>query len=241
MRDLAWDGYPNARDLGGLPTPLSPTGASAFGRIARGPRRELLTDSGWAAAKTWGLRTVIDLRCAHEVGLRDGDPAVSPGALTGTIVVSAPTEDQSDPEFQRVCFPILDSPEYWQHNWRLQPHLVRTTLETIAAARPGMLVHCSAGRDRTGMISAILLGNAGVPPDAVADDYARSVREMAGSASHAPTTDRQAAWTAAEVDDWLATAAPTVRATAARTAELFDTLGVAHPVRTRLRELLTAP
>lgn len=241
MRDLAWDGYPNARDLGGLPTPLSPTGATAFGRVARGPRRELLTDSGWAAANTWGLRTVVDLRCPHEVGLRDGDPAVSSGALTGTNVISAPTEDQSDPEFQRVCFPILDSPEYWQHNWRLQPHLVRTTLETIAAARPGMLVHCSAGRDRTGMISALLLGNAGVPPDVVADDYARSVRAMAGSASHEPTTDRQAAWTAAEVDDWLTTATSTVRETAERAAEIFDTLGVAHPVRTRLRDLLTAP
>lgn len=61
------------------------------------------------------------------------------------------------PEFRAVCLPILDSPEYWQHNVRILPDLVRKTLEAIAASVPGVFVHCAAGRDRTGMISALLL------------------------------------------------------------------------------------
>ncbi len=204
MRELDWDGYRNVRDLGGLPTPSSPTGATQRGRIARGPRRELLTDRGWQDARVWGLRSVVDLRCADEVGRREGDPLVAPDALTDITVVAAPTEDQDDPEFREVCFPILDSPEYWRHNWRILPDLVLGALRAIADAPSGVLVHCSAGRDRTGMISTLLLANAGVPPTAVAEDHAASVRAMAGTGTHAPG-DRQATWDADQVTEWLAT------------------------------------
>jgi len=238
MRTLAWDGYINARDLGGLPTPLSATGETAYGRIARGPRRERLTAKGWLDARAWGLKSVVDLRNEYEAGRRDHDPEVPTTAIGRVTIVSAPTEDQDDPEFQRVCFPILDSPEYWRHNWRLQPELVRGALEAIAAAEPGMLVHCSAGRDRTGMISTILLGNAGVEADAIADDYAASVRAMAGAVQHAPTTDRQSTWTSAQVDEWLQDKLPIVRDVAANAEATMDSLRVAPAARNRLRDLL---
>lgn len=241
MRELRWDGCRNVRDLGGLDTPLSVTGRTMPGRIARGPRRERLTEQGWHDARGWGLATVVDLRCQYEAGTREGDPAVGSEALAGIDVVHAPTEDHDDGEFREVCFPILDSPAYWQHNWRILPGLVRRTLTAIAEARPGVLVHCSAGRDRTGMISALLLGNAGVAPHDVAEDYAASVREMAGTATHAPTHDRQAAWTPKRVETWLAQTTPIVQDIAARTDEAFDVLGLSPDVRTRLRELLVAP
>ncbi|GAA1209281.1 hypothetical protein GCM10009655_05420 [Rhodoglobus aureus] len=141
MDDLTWDGYINARDLGGLPTPLSGTGLTVAGRVARDPRRERLTAAGWQAAHAWGLTSVVDLRCAYEIGPGEDDPEVPAEALAGIAIVNAPTEDQDDAEFMRVCVPILDSREYWAHNWRLQPHLVRGALEAIASSRPGTLVH----------------------------------------------------------------------------------------------------
>jgi protein-tyrosine phosphatase len=238
MRELLWDGYVNARDLGGLPTSLSPTGFTAFGRVARGPRRERLTAAGWGDANTWGLSTIVDLRCASEVGRRDGDPEATIPAAT---VVHAPTEDQDNPEFRAVCFPILDSPEYWQHNWRILPNLVRTTLHEIAHAEPGILVHCSAGRDRTGMISALLLAHAGVAPALVAEDYAESVRAMAGSATHAPTHDRQASWTTAQTENWIAETSPIVENAAGQVDVVFDQIGLPRADRARLRALLTEP
>lgn len=241
MRRLDWHGYRNARDLGGLPTPLSPTGATIPARVARGPRRELLTDEGWQDARRWGLATVVDLRCEYEIGARDGDPHVASGATAGVTVVRAPTEDQEDAEFQATCFPILDSPEYWRHNWRILPGLVRTTFEAVASAQPGVLVHCSAGRDRTGMISALLLGNAGVSPRIVADDWAESVRAMAGTPHNAPTPDRQSTWSQAEVESWIADKAPIVESVAADTAAVFESLEVDEAVSRRLRELLTDP
>ncbi|MBF4583203.1 tyrosine-protein phosphatase [Curtobacterium sp. VKM Ac-2865] len=238
MRDLVWDGYLNARDLGGLPTPLSATGATRFGRVARGPRRELLTEAGWRDARGWGLAAVVDLRCADEIGVRDGDPVVSLETREAVPVVSAPTEDQDDPEFRETCFPILDSPEYWRHNWRILPHLVLATLTAIADAPHGLLVHCSAGRDRTGMVSALLLSNAGVSPAVVAADYAESVRAMAGAKTHAPN-DRQATWGTDEVDEWIAATALIVEDVAADVDAAFATIGADADLRSRLRARLT--
>jgi protein-tyrosine phosphatase len=239
VRNLVWDGYLNARDLGGLPTPLSATGTTIFGRVARGPRRELLTEEGWRDARRWGLAAVVDLRCAYEIGVREGDPEVASEAMTNMSVMNAPTEDQENPEFREVCFPILDSPEYWRHNWRILPDLVLATLSAIAAAPAGVLVHCSAGRDRTGMISALLLSNAGVAPGDIAADYAESVRAMAGAKTHSPTKDRQAAWGSDEVESWIAETGPIVEDVAADPDAAFATIGVSSDLRIRLRKLLT--
>ena len=239
MRNLSWNGYFNARDLGGLPTPLSTTGSTIFKRVARGPRREMLTNAGWAQARHWGLSTVVDLRCVHEVGGREGDPVIDTGSLSKLVIVNAPTEDQDNPEFREVCFPILDSPAYWRHNWRILPNLVRQTMQAIANAKAGVLVHCSAGRDRTGMISALLLGNAGVSPDDVAKDYAESVRAMAGAKTHAPTHDRQASWSMAQVEQWITETTSIVRETASNADVTFDAIGLSQEERSRLRTLLT--
>ncbi|MGC4153144.1 MAG: tyrosine-protein phosphatase [Propionicimonas sp.] len=238
MRELAWDGYVNCRDLGALPVP---GGQTQPGRVARGPRREMVTSMGWQAARSWGLRAIVDLRCPDEVGRRPGDPAVREDDLSGITVFSAPTEDHSDAEFRRVCFPILDSPAYWQHSLRILPGLVRSCLETIAAAPPGTLIHCSAGRDRTGMITALLLANAGVAAEAIADDYAESVRAMAGVASNAPTFDRQAEWSEAKVSSWLAEVRPLVIGFVTQLDQQVDQIGLDRATRDRLRDRLLAP
>jgi hypothetical protein len=239
VRNLVWDGYLNARDLGGIATPLSSTGATIFRRVARGPRRELLSEEGWREARRWGLSSVVDLRCAYEIGAREGDPDVATEVMTTFSVINAPTEDQDDPEFREVCFPILDSPEYWRHNWRILPDLVRGALSAIADAPAGVLVHCSAGRDRTGMISALLLSNAGVAPRDVAADYAESVRAMAGATAHSPTKDRQAAWGSDEVENWILETSPIVEDLAADPDAAFATIGASPELRLRLRALLT--
>ena len=152
--------------------------------------------------------------------------------------MSAPTEDHENDEFRQTCFPILDSPEYWPHNLRILPSLVRGALLAVAAAEPGILIHCSAGRDRTGMVTALLLANAGVPADLVADDYAASVLAMAGVTTHAPTPDRQAAWNQTEAAAWLGHTRPLVIDFAASISTRLDTLGLAQDERQHLRQIL---
>jgi protein-tyrosine phosphatase len=238
VRNLDWDGYRNARDLGGFVTPMSSTGATVFGKVARGPRRELMTEAGWRQARQWGLSAVVDLRCADEIVAREGDPDVPPEATSRLSVVNAPTEDQENPEFREVCFPILDSPEYWRHNWRILPHLVLGSLTAIESAPTGVLVHCSAGRDRTGMVSALLLSNAGVAPSDVAADYAESVRAMASAKTHTPQ-DRQTAWRASEVESWIAQTSPIVEDVASDPDASFAAIGADSDLRESLRALLT--
>lgn len=237
MRILDWDGLRNVRDLGGLPTPLSPSSTTSLGRIARGPRRELLTTNGWRAATEWGLRSIVDLRQANEVGRRDADPdAEVPEAVFVTL---APTEDHNNAEFREVCFPILDSPEYWQHNVRILPELVRESLEAIASSEPGVLIHCAAGRDRTGMVSALLLANAGVPTANIVEDYTVSVRAMAGTAAGGPTHDRQATWSPTQVDLWLAEVTPHISRFVADPEAVLDEIELDVPTRHTLRGMLT--
>ena len=235
MRTLDWDGYLNCRDLGGLPTPSGPT---RRGRIARGARRELLTTAGWAQARAWGLRTIVDLRCADEVGPRNGDPTPNRDILNGVGIILSPTEDHANSEFRRTCFPMLDSPGYWPHNLRILPNLVRRTLEAIAGAEPGLLIHCSAGRDRTGMITALLLAHAGVAPDVIADDYAESVHIMAGAQSNSPTRDRQSTWGPTEIADWVAETRSLVIEFAAHPDQHLEQVGLGYADRDRLRSLL---
>lgn len=238
MRALAWDSTRNVRDLGGLPTPMATTGATSRGRVARGPRRELLTVTGWKDASDWGLRSIVDLRCDHEVGPRESDPVAAPPP--GVSIALVPTEDQNDPEFREVCFPILDSPEYWQHNVRILPELVRAALQAIADSEPGVFVHCSAGRDRTGMISALLLANAGVRVSDIVADYEESVRVMAGAAAHGgPTHDRQASWSPQQVTAWLSEVTPHLEAFVADPDGLMGVIGVEGETRLKLRRMLT--
>lgn len=237
MRDLSWDGYPNCRDLGGLPTA---SGArTQYGRIARGPRRELLSPAGWAAARAWGLRTVVDLRCPYETGAQPGDPEqTDPGEVA---VVSSPTEDHTNEEFRRVCFPILDSPAYWPHQVEILPGMLRDTLVRVAQARPGILVHCSAGRDRTGLVCALLLATAGVAAELIADDYATSVRVMAQVASHSPTADQHQGRSPEQVEQWVGQTRPLVLDFVAATDRHLAAIGLQPAVRDRLRTLLLAP
>lgn len=237
-RRLDWEGYPNARDLGGLPTRH---GRTRYRRIARGPRTESLTTAGWSSAWEWGLRTVVDLRCPAEAGSQPGDPPVPPSVMERLIMVSAPTEDHDNEDFRRVCFPILNSPEYWIHHLSILPDLVCAALGAIATARPGILVHCGAGRDRTGMIVALLLANAEVPAEIIADDYAESVREMAGRATNSPTGDSQSSWTSHQAEKWIAQVRPIVCEFAEHVSRHLDAIGVSQQQRTQLRRLLTDP
>jgi hypothetical protein len=50
---------------------------------------------------------------------------------------------------------------------------IAAAFEAAAAAPPGgVVVHCHAGKDRTGVLVGLLLAIAGVGPDSIADDYA---------------------------------------------------------------------
>lgn len=179
-----WDGAVNLRDLGGMP--LENGGTTAPGRVYRSGRPETLTDSGWADLRRAGVSTVIDLRNDAERLRRDTDPQVADGYADGIRIVHTPTEDPDDPEFLRVLGPWLDHPAGYADNVRMYPEKVAAVFTAIAHAPASVLVHCAAGRDRTGMVTAMLLRLTGVRTDAIVDDYASAFREASRRARELP-------------------------------------------------------
>jgi protein-tyrosine phosphatase len=171
---LTLDGVHNIRDLGGLP--MDRGGQTAAGRVLRGCAMTGLTAQGRAALLARGLATVIDLRSPAET-------AAAPVPFAGmpeVTVVQVPLFADLAPVSAMAADP----------GFRLE-HRYTAALETaaprfaavfagIAGAAPGALIfHCTAGKDRTGLIAALLLRLAGVPAAAVITDYARTATDGA--------------------------------------------------------------
>jgi protein-tyrosine phosphatase len=166
---LAVDGLVNLRDLGGLPTA---SGATTIpGRLLRSESPHSLTDSGLRALLELGVGTVVDLRTTSE---RERRPNELAGA--GVTVVHAPifTDEDEYPDHLATAAEV--------YCWWLRERGtgVATAMRAVAdAASAPILVHCHAGKDRTGVIVALVLRLAGVPAGPIADDYAISGVQLA--------------------------------------------------------------
>ena len=168
---VEWDGAVNAWHVAG--------------DVFRMGRREWLTESGWRQVHRRGIRTVIDLRNEAEIRRRETDPPVRAEALAGFDVVLAPTEDPDNREFRELCVPYLNDPSCYADNARLFPHLLARVFKAVAAAEGGVVIHCSAGRDRSGMIAAMLQDLAGDSDEAIVSGYQRSMRGINEHLRHA--------------------------------------------------------
>jgi protein-tyrosine phosphatase len=167
-RSVTWGGLHNARDLGGIVAGPSTT---RFGRFYRAPRLDDLGRDGFRQMEAAGVRSIVDLR---------NDNEVEPLELPDTIRRHHhPIEDHSDAEFMAAWSEHLSSPLYYADNLERWPAKIVGVFRAFAQAPAGGIVfHCSAGRDRTGLVAALLLQLVGVRNDAIVDDYEISVRAM---------------------------------------------------------------
>lgn len=191
-RAVDWEGFINTRDLGGLPTLDGRT--TRYGVYYRSADPRFVTDAGWSAARAAGLRTVVDLRNDDEI--RPGLPNSTEAA--GTVRVPPPAGGPAiPPDLSRVEVPIDDiadialwqrfntaglngTPLYFRPFLEAKPGRVAAAIRALARAAPGgVLFHCAAGRDRTGLVALVLETLAGVEPEAIADDYVHSAIALA--------------------------------------------------------------
>ncbi len=164
MRELRFDGFLNVRDLGGLP--LVGGGETRYRAIARSEAPLFLTPAGWDDLHRYGIRTLVDLRCPSE-----GEYA----PVNGIRRVAAPIWEFDDAELHRRGREKRGRAEHyalWMDYCRSR--MANAVAAVADAPKGGVLVHCHAGRDRTGIVSALLLSLAGVPDEAIADDYVAS-------------------------------------------------------------------
>ncbi len=163
----------NVRDLGGYPTVDGQQ--TRWRSLLRSDDLAQLTPAGVQAMADYGVQTVVDLRWREEIEL-------NPSLLAGHA-----------PHIRYVHVSLLaESPGRWRdlsrecekEMWKcvvLQQARseLREVLQAIAAASPGaLLFHCVAGKDRTGLIAALMLTLADVEADSIAADYAQSTRML---------------------------------------------------------------
>ncbi len=178
-RVLVWDGCVNVRDLGGLPT--AGGGTTRFGSVVRSDNARRLSDAGWEALVAHGVRRVVDLRTAGEL---DEDPPRELPIEAVHVSLLGAFDDAAAKDLDARVAHIADSAEqtravYVEFLERFPANFASAVAAVAGASEGGVLVHCAAGKDRTGLVVALLLSLAGVPEDAIAEDYAESEANLA--------------------------------------------------------------
>jgi protein-tyrosine phosphatase len=168
-RQILLQGAHNVRDLGGYPTACGNT--TRWGTILRADALHELSPSDVDTLIGLRLRTVIDLRSDAELAR---EPSVF-ADHAGVRYHHIPIFDGLDPVEAMAAAnggPFELAIRYREAIDRCRPAIV-TALLAVADAEDGVvLFNCTAGKDRTGIIAAILLGLAGVSTDDIAADYA---------------------------------------------------------------------
>ncbi len=178
---IALEGACNVRDVGGLPTIDGHRTRS--GVLIRADNLQDLTPADVAVIEDLGVRTVVDLRTAPEFELTGPGPLratsithlhldLIPLGFDGRALVDRTIPDETASEHAMDHF-------YFDYV-RDAPGEVATALRTIADPRSGaVIVHCAAGKDRTGVVVALALSLVGVQRNAVVADYARTDERVA--------------------------------------------------------------
>lgn len=173
-RVLPLEGGINFRDLGGYTTP---EGASVrWGKLFRSGDNSQLTDADYDYLRRLGIRTVCDFRANDERGRsptraeRFGE-GVSYVAWDYAQVIEG---DEFGAALRESRDPAATATELMTGFYRQMPDLFadryRTVFDTLKSG-DGMLFQCSAGKDRTGLMAALLLGALGVERTQIFADY----------------------------------------------------------------------
>jgi protein-tyrosine phosphatase len=157
----------NFRDLGGLPT--EDGGRIRSGMLFRSDTmQELTEDDVEVLVERLGLQLVVDLRGPAEVE-REGR-----GLLAGFPVrhVNLPLDSKDDRAIPDLALDTLV--QHYLGYLEVSAGALAEAFRVLADDGLPAVVHCAAGKDRTGVTTALVLRAVGVPAEVVAEDYARS-------------------------------------------------------------------
>jgi protein-tyrosine phosphatase len=224
LHDARWlhlDGTANTRDLGGLPT--TDGGRTVLGRILRSDNLQTLSDADVRTlVDELKLRDVIDLRTTAEVLMEGRGPLREVAEVTHRHFTLLPERGHRTDVFAVEEDDLPDLPKEWADSIlprqvgesdQQEPPAVRAylgylhdraeavvdALRALAHGGPGAaIVHCAAGKDRTGVVSALSLAVAGVPHEEIVADYALTaevidavVARLAASPTYAEDMERR--------------------------------------------------
>ena len=202
-------GVVNARDVGGLPT--ADGGTVQYGRLYRSDNLQQLTRGDVEALiGPLGLRSVVDLRTSEELQLEGPGPLTEVDGVRIHHLSLFPERGQRTdaadvPANEPLPDPVLPwheensprGPRAPGSTYRTylfeRPDSVLAALRVIAEPDGATLVHCAAGKDRTGVVVALALSEVGVDRDAVVTDYVATserIRDVLRRLAATPTYAR---------------------------------------------------
>ena len=169
VRRIRLDNVFNLRDLGGIPTKSGKI--VGWNKLFRSENLSQLTQEEWKVLMNRGVQTVIDLRSASEL---EAFPDNAPNPivhvhcpLQKAQIDSKNTVESATKAFERslgneYCSMVLDTPKL----------LVKAVTKVVEGLKNGsVLYHCTAGKDRTGVLSATLLRILGADNEDIIADY----------------------------------------------------------------------
>lgn len=218
-RLLAIPGTCNVRDLGGY---ASGQGQTQWRRLLRADSLYEMSDAGKRQLLDIGLTTVIDLRVASEAKRAPdpftGDDPIAQHRISvfeGIIPKAWPTDTDSKDMLLDIYKKALDE----------CGDAFAEVLTTISRAGDGMvLFHCSAGKDRTGLVAALLLSVAGVDKRTVVQDYALTELMMASRLAQMVASCYAEGMTASVIEPLLACKPQTMSSTLDYLQEQHDSV-----------------
>jgi protein-tyrosine phosphatase len=241
-RKLSFEGCFNFRDLGGYPT--TDGRRTRWRRLFRADGLSRLTEADLALLTSLGIVTVIDLRTVLEADTQGRFPHDVDGVtyhhlpLTDTL----PGEEET-PDWDRSAF-VSDR---YLAMLSEGTETVSSALRLLAdPAHQPAVFHCSVGKDRTGVLSALVLGFLGVPDETIVEDYALSYEAMLQILDHLLERYPDANEIVERYRPVILSAEPAsmagfvagVRALYGSFEQLADVLGVSAEVQTLRAELL---
>lgn len=187
MRWIELDGAVNVRDLGGLPT--EDGGKTASHRLLRADNLQGLTgDDVSVLVRSYRLSTVVDLRSGAEVESEGPGPLAAVPSVTHAHhsvlpEVGRATDASADALLTRQERALARYPadlvcSFYLGYLEERPDSVVAALRAVARAPGAALVHCAAGKDRTGVVVALALSAVDVRRESVVADYAASAERI---------------------------------------------------------------
>ncbi|MFF1463105.1 tyrosine-protein phosphatase [Streptomyces sp. NPDC058330] len=166
-RLIAFDAMHNFRDLGGIRTAEGRT--VRRGLVFRSDSPARLEGPEWDRFLGLGIRTVIDLRYPWEVSAKGRVPEHERLTYLNLSIEHRPYD-------QAAIDPAVDPWRYLADRFAEVAEdgvkEIRQVLETVAAADAPLLFHCASGKDRTGLVAALVLSLLGADEDEIARDFA---------------------------------------------------------------------
>ncbi|HWE47857.1 MAG TPA: tyrosine-protein phosphatase [Caulobacteraceae bacterium] len=174
-RQLAFEGVENFRDFGGYATT---TGATLRrGRLFRSGHHNRATDADLARFDQLGIATVVDLRRSSE---RQDQPSRRSPGFGGLVIENPDAEIVEAPHvsFLRNTDLTEDAVRgFMIETYRAMPFdprhqaMFRRYFEALQAGEGAVVIHCAAGKDRTGLLAALTHHALGVSRDDLMQDY----------------------------------------------------------------------